>query len=173
MGRKLKIRPKPLDKKEWDFWNERLTDFVMEVEHNVTLTPDEILDRGDKDMFETYLMGIVKGMWSVHKWIEDRMVENDGEEEVDKPKGYIKKAERIIGGRKRPHSEEHIKSIRRGIRRHWRNKKKDNRGKRLTSEGKKNIIRGIKRYWRIKRKSTQPEIKIYRELGKTGKGKKI
>jgi hypothetical protein len=71
--RKMIIHPKPISKKEWDWFIPIFTDFVMTFEHNFDIYDPE--DETTSDKFDIYLHGMVKGMWGMLSVIEERMVE--------------------------------------------------------------------------------------------------
>jgi hypothetical protein len=75
LGRK--IHPKPVSQKEWDFFIEVFTDFIMTFEHNAdTYDPD---DETTSDKFDIHIHGMAKGMWTMLSIIEERMVSKEGE----------------------------------------------------------------------------------------------
>ena len=98
MSKKLKIHPKPLSKKEWEFWDDRLGFFVQEFEDNIAETARENIKVGEGNDSDHFLAGMSQGMWAVLNFIETRMVEkedrkkkSDFEITADKPKKVKRK----------------------------------------------------------------------------------
>lgn len=86
MSRKLKEHPKPLSKKEWEFWNDRLGFFVQEFEDNISGVAREAIEVGEGNNNDHFLAGMAQGMWAVLNFIETRMVKD----EKDKNRDIIK-----------------------------------------------------------------------------------
>lgn len=199
----VKIHAKPMNKKEWEFWNEILSNFIEEFESLVSITPEELLARGDgmTDPFEAHNIGVVKGMWAVHKFMEERMVRGDEEPKVDyelpekkekvkDKRGSKEHRDKIRKGmklswkqrkksvkkdsRKRPMSKEHRDKIGKGVSLAWKHTKRT--GMIVTDKHMERIKEGIQRYWREKRKELKnkgkkPYVVVHRELKKKGRGK--
>jgi hypothetical protein len=67
---KIKTIPKPIPKKLWDdYYSEILVDNIMFFQNAV--------DFEDKDDWDNiFLMGMLKGMWLIYEFIQERMVDD-------------------------------------------------------------------------------------------------
>ena len=81
---KIIEHPKPLSKKEWDFWEDRLGFFIQEFDDNIGSAAREAIDGGEGNNNDHFLAGMAQGMWAVYNFVETRMVKGSEEEKAEK-----------------------------------------------------------------------------------------
>ena len=92
MGRIPNEHPKPLSKKEWEFWEDRLGFFIQEFDDNIGHVARQAIDAGEGNNNDHFLAGMVQGMWAVYNFVETRMVKSSEELKVHKPKRRYRKS---------------------------------------------------------------------------------
>lgn len=118
--------PKPLSKKEWEFWEDRLGFFIQEFEDNIAHIARDNIKDGESYEYDHFLAGMAQGMWAVYSFVEDRMVKDETDENHDFKINKSNKKKKTL--KLRTISEDHKQKIKKGIRKYWR-KIKSNRKK--------------------------------------------
>ena len=98
---------KPFSKKEWEFWEDRLGFFIQEFDDNIGAMARSNIESDEADSHDHFLAGMSQGMWAVHTFIEDRMVQTEDESNKKRKKRkYIKsgKYKKKLVGRPRKSS---------------------------------------------------------------------
>ena len=155
---KIIEHPKPLSKKEWDFWEDRLGFFIQEFDDNIGSAAREAIDVGEGNNNDHFLSGMVQGMWAVYNFVETRMVKSEEGKKSDfrivedKPKRKYKKR-----GKYKKYKKD------------WRGTIK---GRTISESHKQKIKEGIAKYWKKKRKEkTTPGAVIHRKIGEGIRGR--
>ena len=157
-SRVIKEHPKPLTRKEWEFWEDRLGFFIQEFEDNIAGIARENIKVGEDDEHDHFLAGMAQGMWAVYKFVEDRMVKSEEGEKSDfkivedKPKRKYKKR-----GKYKKYKKD------------WRGTIK---GRTISESHKQKIKEGISKYWRRRKKNREKfGIVVHRTIGEKTKGR--
>ena len=74
---KIIEHPKPLSKKEWEFWEDRLGFFIQEFDDNIGAMARSNIEADEGDSHDHFLAGMSQGMWAIYNFVEDRMVQTE------------------------------------------------------------------------------------------------
>lgn len=147
MKRKIQFKEhkKPLSREEWKFWEDRLGFFIQEFDDNIGAMARSNIENGEGDAHDHFLTGMSQGMWAIHTFIEDRMVQDEKLVEITE--------KNLMSPLESPglHRAEAMKNV------------------------KKRRRRDNKRYYKRRKYKVDaevPKVKVYKEPGGKEKGRK-